>query len=374
MTQRLFTDPESIATLRSMLERVGFDLAQEALRGDYLSSPFPHYETFAERVAKLDPAPATALRLLALGQSLGANSVETALGVDVLESLLATGLGVLDEQQQTLSTDGLVLASRLGQHFVVSANPYYPGFNPSLADVYLGPESLTLVNDLQRRAAGFASSGLALDLCCGSGIAGQSLGAIRRGMDWTAVDVSPLAVETATFNAALNDISSRYRVVQGDLFAPLGDRRFALIVANPPFIPVPEGVDFPVYGDGGEDGLVVMRPLLAGLTGRLTAEGRAVVYVEGIGDQRGPLILDVLGELAANGHSIGVTLLATMTVDQALFAIGRLLSMQRPSRLEELSRWQESFARQGVVRYDKMLIDVRPGTAGVVIRSVAAMS
>ncbi|MBX3070749.1 MAG: methyltransferase [Thermomicrobiales bacterium] len=371
MSQRLFADAGSVSVLRSTLEQIGFDVAQEALRPDYLASPFPHFETFAGAISGLEPPLRIALQLLSLGQPAPVEVVEGALGRDFLEAALASGLLVLDDAGESVSTDGLAVASRLGLYFVVSTNPYYPGFNPELADVYLGPESLTLVNHLQRQATALAASGRALDLCTGSGIAGQSIGAIRRGLEWTAVDLSEQAVDAATFNAMLNGMQARFSVRQGDLYEPIAGQRFALIVANPPFIPVPDGVSFPLYGGGGEDGLTVVRPLFKGIAEHLTEQGRAIVYLEGIGNSRGPLVLDVLEELAALGFSVGVTLLSTMTAEQALFSMGRLLAAQKPSRLDELDRWRVSFADQQVTRYNKMIVEARPGAAGVVIRSVA---
>lgn len=370
MTQRLYPDAGSLTVLRSTFEQIGFDLAHEALRPDYLTSPFADFEAFSSSVARLDPALRLALQLFSLGESAPSAGVASALGQDFLEAALASGLLLLDETGDHVSTDGLLVSSRLGLYFVVSTNPYYPSFNPNLAEIYLGPESLTLVNHLQRRASALASSGHALDLCAGSGIAGQSVGSIRRGLEWVAVDLSEQAVEAATFNAMLNGLQGRYSVRTGDLYTPVSGRRFALIVANPPFIPVPTGVSFPGYGAGGDDGLAVVRPLLQGIAGRLTDQGRAVIYLEGIGDAHGPFVLNELEELSAKGYTAGVTLLSTMSSEQALFSMGRLLAAQRPSRLSELVAWQSSFAAQNVTRYDKMLVEVRPGSPGVVIRSV----
>ncbi len=368
---RLIFELDSIEVLRSVLDQTGYDLAHEALRADYLTSPFPHFEELAAKIGHLEPAVGLALRTLSLGEPVAIDLIEGLLGRDFLEAALVTGLLQLDSEGNRASTAGLGLSSRLGQYFVVSANPYYPSFDSTLSDIYLGPESLTLVNHLQRRAGSLAASGKALDLCSGSGIAGQSLGAIRRGLEWTAVDISPLAVEASTFNAALNNMSGRYRTLQGDLYESLGDKRYALIVANPPFIPVPAGTALPIYGDGGEDGLSVLRPLLAGLGRHLTPEGRAIIYMEGIGDERGPFVFDILEKVSETGHAIGVSLISTMTADQALFSLGRMLSVQKPSRLDELALWRESFADQRVTRYDKMLIEIRPGASGLVIRSVA---
>lgn len=82
-----------------------------------------------------------------------------------------------------------------------------------------------------------------LDLCTGSGALAVAAG--RAGArSVTAVDVSRRAVVAATINGALNGV--RVRALRGDLFAPVGERRYNVIVSNPPYVPafeerLPEG-------------------------------------------------------------------------------------------------------------------------------------
>ncbi|MCA9859424.1 MAG: methyltransferase [Thermomicrobiales bacterium] len=371
---RLVPERESIASIRAVLEQNGFDLAHEILRPDYLISPFPNLQTFLPQLERIDPVVRVLMRLYSVGEAIEPEIVESIFGREFLESNLATGLLVFDSSGTTVSTAGLQLVSRLGQYFVVSTSRAYPGFDPAAADVYLGPESYTLANYLQRRAGSLPSSGRALDLCTGAGIAAQSLAAVRRGVVWTGVDVSHQAVEAAAFNAALNETQDRYSAIQGDLYEPVRGGRFGLIVANPPFIPVPSALDFPIYGDGGEDGLSVLGRIIAGLPEYLAPSGRAIVYAEGLGDERGPWVLDQLEAASGAGLTIGITVLSTMSVEQALFTIGRMLSVQTPSRLDELRAWQELFAGNGATRYSKFIIDARVGTPAVVLRSIGALS
>ena len=218
---RLFPERESVALIRSALEHNGFDLAHEVLRPDYLISPFPNLETFVPLLNQLEPVQRMLMRLYTLGEAFEPETIEAVLGRDLLEANLATGLLVFDETGARVSTAGLQLVSRLGQYFVVSTSRAYPGFDPDIADIYLGPESYTIANYLQRRAGSLPSSGKALDLCTGSGIAAQSLAAIRRGVVWTGVDLSEQAIEAATFNAFLNETRDRYTAISGDLYEPV---------------------------------------------------------------------------------------------------------------------------------------------------------
>jgi release factor glutamine methyltransferase len=73
-----------------------------------------------------------------------------------------------------------------------------------------------------------------LDVCTGSGA--LAVTAARRGAGRvTAVDVCRRAVLTARLNARINGV--RVRALRSDLFAALGDERYDIIAANPPYVP-----------------------------------------------------------------------------------------------------------------------------------------
>ena len=81
-------------------------------------------------------------------------------------------------------------------------------------------------------------AGSILDLCTGSGLLAV-LAAREHRTEVVAVDVSRRAVITARLNARLNGV--RLKAIRGDLFAPVGARRFDLIVSNPPYLPTTNG-------------------------------------------------------------------------------------------------------------------------------------
>jgi release factor glutamine methyltransferase len=72
-----------------------------------------------------------------------------------------------------------------------------------------------------------------LDIGTGSGA--LAIVAAHLGRSVTAVDINPHAVRCARLNVLLNRCDDRVAVVEGDMFAPLGGRRFDVVLCNPPF-------------------------------------------------------------------------------------------------------------------------------------------
>ncbi len=80
-------------------------------------------------------------------------------------------------------------------------------------------------------------SSATLDLGTGSGI--LSLGAAKFSDTVVATDLNQRAVSFAAFNAKLNGVEN-IEVLAGDCFAPVLNRRFDLILSNPPFFITPQ--------------------------------------------------------------------------------------------------------------------------------------
>ncbi len=126
-----------------------------------------------------------------------------------------------------------------------------------------------------------ASVSSVLDLCTGSGC--LAILASRRfpNARIDAVDISKDAIEVAARNVADYGLGDRVTLHRGDLFKPLGGKRYDLILANPPYVDAHGMAELPrecraeprLAFDGGADGLDIVRRILAEAGRHLTPQG-----------------------------------------------------------------------------------------------------
>jgi ribosomal protein L3 glutamine methyltransferase len=120
-----------------------------------------------------------------------------------------------------------------------------------------------------------------LDLCTGSGC--LAILAARHFPDARvdAVDISKDALAVAAQNIAEYNLDDRVTLHRGDLFAPLGDAQYDLIISNPPYVDADGMASLPpecraepkLAFDGGADGLDIVRRILAEAPKYLTPQG-----------------------------------------------------------------------------------------------------
>lgn len=143
----------------------------------------------------------------------------------------------------------------------------------------------TALEELKRRGLGEAPLRI-LDLCTGSGCILLSLLHELRNAGGLGTDLSEEALEAARENAVRLGLQEMAAFRQGDLWEPVGDERFDLIVSNPPYVPTeviptlePEVRCGEPYAalDGGEDGLVFYRRIMREAAGHLKPSGIIIV-------------------------------------------------------------------------------------------------
>src|SRR5713101_5886368 len=120
-----------------------------------------------------------------------------------------------------------------------------------------------------------------LDLCAGSGCLAVLAARAFRNAAIDAVDISRDALEVAARNVAEYDLQDRVTLHRGDLFKAIGDRRYDLIISNPPYVDAEGMAELPrecraepkLAFDGGADGLDMIRRILQEAGQHLTPAG-----------------------------------------------------------------------------------------------------
>ncbi len=127
----------------------------------------------------------------------------------------------------------------------------------------------------------------ALDLCTGSGCLAILLACSFPNARVDAADISPEALQVATRNVADYNLEQRIDLIQTDLFTGLADRRYDLIVSNPPYVNAGSMAALPdeyrheprTALASGEDGLDAVRAILKNAADHLTEQGLLVVEI-----------------------------------------------------------------------------------------------
>ena len=120
-----------------------------------------------------------------------------------------------------------------------------------------------------------------LDLCTGSGCLAVLAARALPDADIDAVDISKDALDVAARNVADYGLEDRVTLHQGDLFKPLGGKRYDLIISNPPYVDAQGMAELPrecraepkLAFDGGADGLTIVRRILDQAGQHLTPQG-----------------------------------------------------------------------------------------------------
>ncbi len=126
-----------------------------------------------------------------------------------------------------------------------------------------------------------------LDLCTGSGCLAIIAALTYPNAIVDAVDLSIDALAVATRNVAEYGLEDRITLHRSDLFSELGSRRYDLILSNPPYVSAdaisafpPEYRAEPIMAHaGGEDGLDLVRRIIAEAPRHLERDGVLVVEV-----------------------------------------------------------------------------------------------
>ena len=119
-----------------------------------------------------------------------------------------------------------------------------------------------------------------LDLCTGSGCLAILACDVFPNAVVDAVDLSPGALQVAEINVTRHGLKDRVTLLRGDLFEPVGDAVYDVIVSNPPYVDAKAVSELPpeyryepqLALAGGADGLAIVRRILAEASAHLSPE------------------------------------------------------------------------------------------------------
>ena len=130
-----------------------------------------------------------------------------------------------------------------------------------------------------------------LELCTGSGCLPIMLADMFQNAQVDAVDISADALEVARKNVATYELQDRVNLIQSDLYTNVPDKQYDLIITNPPYVNSGSMASLPqeylhepqIALAGGDDGMDLVRKIVAGAAQRLKDDG--ILMVE-IGNER----------------------------------------------------------------------------------------
>ncbi len=169
-----------------------------------------------------------------------------------------------------------------------------------------------------------------LDLCTGSGCIGIACAYEFLEAEVVLADLSFEALEVANRNIEQHGLEERVYTVQSDGFNGLPKQRFDLIVSNPPYVDAEDFADMPdeyhhepALGLAcGDDGLDLVRRMLAEAADHLTENGALIVEVGNSQVHVEALYPEVdftWFEFAKGGHGVFLLAAAQCREHQALF-------------------------------------------------------
>lgn len=289
---------EAIRQLRATLERAQYAELVHLLRpAGELDLPWPDFPGATRQLATLAHAVAPLVRLFGTGEEVSLPDVERWLPVRLLGELIDSGL-LQSPGPGAISTAGLCIVPHQGLYVLANPPPSFPTARRRQQDVCLDRDSVFLARQLRPTAVERT-----LEVCSGSGL--LALAAARHSRQVVGCELSELAVAAARYSAVLSGLEDRVSFHQGDLFSAASGT-FELVLANPPYAPVPAGsCEAFLSGDGGSDGLELVRRIIAELPAYLAPRGRAMLIAGALCDERGLLAEQELAERLAKSGLTG---------------------------------------------------------------------
>ena len=126
-----------------------------------------------------------------------------------------------------------------------------------------------------------------LELCTGSGCLPIMLADAFPEAHLDTADISSDALEVAKINVATYGLEDRISLFESDLYAKVPNKKYQLIISNPPYVNSTSMTKLPqeylhepqIALGGGDDGMDLVRTIIAGAKERLTPDGILIVEI-----------------------------------------------------------------------------------------------
>lgn len=292
----------SAKQIRGYLDDFNYNLVYREISSfeNYYYNPYQKKEVLCDNLSRFDLQTRTLFDLVLLGEKL-----DYAFLCDTLDKRFISRLievGFLRQEGYDVFSDGYSIISYLDFYFVVAIPNDYNNCGDK-QDIYIGTDSYRLTSILPHRE----EFGSFLDLCTGSGI--QGILESCHAKSGYLVEKNPKVIEATKFNVVLNGLENKVKAVFGDLYGAVPAREtFDVITSNPPFIPVPEDIEYPLAGGGGKDGLEIVNKIMQGYNTYLKAGGVGIICGEAIGNKDFPLLVPGIKKILSTGYKVTLML------------------------------------------------------------------
>lgn len=331
-------DEEMIRSFSRKLDEIHYELFITLVVGsDIYRTPFFPYYKIKTELKKYDEYYQKILSFFFLGDPCDYDIIEKLLGEKLIEYLFAND--IINYDDYSCWMNNYLLIPYMNCYFLVSNTTNYPTCQDSTPRPYIGVDSYWLARNLVNNVHGNV-----LDVCTGSGI--QAIISAKSADFVVAVDIDSKALEIAGFNAFLNGVGGKINFREGDLYDVIEDEKFDYIVSNPPFIPIPDKVKYPICGDGGEDGKEIVNRILAGYSKYLAPGGCAIMIGQALGDDKRTFFEDDIDRLCP---CMSATLFLWDNEPISVL-VGETRKMAREANIKSclsFNEWEECFFRQG---------------------------
>lgn len=257
----------------------------------------------------------------------------TALEQRVADRLVA--VGILQREGGLLFMGPYQLISVGGVPLLEDARVNFP--SNSAHEVYFGPDSLLLAYYID--TASIRRTDPVLDLGTGSGLVGLYLSCFSDQV--TVTDIAPAPLRLVHLNRILNrkteTVEIRVERYEDTLARGM---RYKAVTFNPPFVPLPQELQAPIYAKGpGLDGQDYCRMLISRLNEVLLPNGTAYIVSDLPGSVKAPFFVDDLRRYAVE-QKLSIEVFIDSRTDYVegfqLFApLGAYLQRENPSLTKE---------------------------------------